>query len=116
MRQAGLLLMIVAFVIASPVLIPIALILHARDQRRMQTAAATASCEHCGATLGTESLRRADAAWATHVSALQQARPTIRFRLVRRLWATCATCDAEYDFDATLRTFRRLPVETTHRR
>jgi hypothetical protein len=108
MRQAGLLLMIVAFMIASPVLIPIAAMLRNRDLRRMRAAADETRCEHCGAILGTESLRRADMDWVAHVAALQRARPTIRFRLVRRLWAKCVTCDAEYNFDATLRTFARL--------
>lgn len=108
MRQAGLLLMIVAFVFASPVLIPVAMVLHTRDQRRMEAAAGKARCKHCGTILGIPSLHRADAAWAAYVAKLHRDRPGIRFRLVRRLWAICVTCDAEYGYDTALRVFPRI--------
>ena len=100
MRQVAILATIVAVTIASPVLIPIAALLHLRDRRRMEAAARKARCESCGAILGVASLRRADAAWAEHVAALHRDRPGVRFRLVRDLWAMCATCDAEYGFDS----------------
>jgi hypothetical protein len=109
MRQVILLLMVVAFLIACPVLIPIAFVLHARDQRRMRAAADRARCGRCGAILGAASMHRANTVWAERVAALYRDRPGIRLRLVRRLWALCAACGAEYDFDATLRIFSRLP-------
>jgi hypothetical protein len=70
MRQAVLLLLTAAVAIASPVLIPIAAVLHARDRRRMQVAPSEALCECCGATLGAASWHRADKKWAEYVNSL----------------------------------------------
>jgi hypothetical protein len=39
----------------------------------------------------------------------QDAQPMImRLRLVRHVWAICAACGAEYDYDAGARTFHRV--------
>ena len=108
MKKADLLLTLVACTVALPVLIPIAFLLHVRDQRHMQAAAGNTHCEGCGSILGAASLQRADAAWGQHVTALFRDQPGVRFRLMRRLKAMCAVCGAEYDFDTTLGAFFRL--------
>jgi hypothetical protein len=113
MRQAAVVLMVVAVVIASPVLTPIAMALHRRDTRRMQAAVTKSRCDDCGAILGIASWQRAGSLWAAHVAAQGRDNPTIRFRLVRSLYAVCGTCEAQYGFDATLRTFPRLPEPLT---
>src|SRR6202795_3351254 len=46
--------------------------------------------------------------WAKRAAALQHARPIMRLRLICRVWATCAACGAEYDYDARAHTFLRV--------
>jgi len=53
-------------------------------------------------------LRRADTEWTKQAAALRQARLMMRLRLIRRVWATCAACGAEYGYDARAHTFHRL--------
>jgi hypothetical protein len=107
MRRMPIPLLLLMFVIAFPVAVPIALVLHMRDQRRMQSVAGRTPCERCGATLGVASLRGADAEWKRRATALQHARLMMRLRLIRRVWAICAACGAEYDYDARTQTFHR---------
>ena len=109
MRRIPIPLLLLVFVIAFPVAVPIAIVLHLRDQRRMQVVAETSRCECCGATLGATSLRRADTEWAQQVAALRHGRMVMmRLRLIRHVWATCAACGGEYGYDARSRTFHRL--------
>jgi hypothetical protein len=91
--------------IAFPVAIPIGIVSWMWDGRRMRAAAERTRCERCGATLGASSLHRADTEWAKQVAALLDARPGMRLRLVRSLWAVCTACDAEYDYDFRSRIF-----------
>jgi hypothetical protein len=107
MRRIPIPLLLLVVVIAFPVAVPIALVLHIRDKRRMQIVAERTHCECCGTTLSVASLRGADTAWSRRVAALQHAQPMMRFRLVRHVWAICAGCGAEYDYDAGSRTFHR---------
>jgi hypothetical protein len=100
-------LLLLIVVIAFPVAIPIAIVLHMRDRRRMRAVAERTRCECCGAPLGVASLRRADTEWAKR-AALKHARPIMRLRLIRRVWATCAACGTEYDYDARAHTFLRV--------
>jgi hypothetical protein len=101
-------LLLLIIVIAFPVAIPIAIVLHMRDRRRMRAVAERTRCECCGAPLDVASLRRADTEWAKRAAALQHARPIMRLRLICRVWATCAACGAEYDYDARAHTFLRV--------
>jgi hypothetical protein len=112
MRRLPLPLLLFIFIIAFPVAVPIALVLHVRDQRRMQSMAAKTPCEGCGATLGDAALRAADEEWKRRVEALQHGGLMMRLRLVRHLWAICAACGAEYDYDVRARTFHRAPKGT----
>ena len=108
MRRIPIPLLLLVIVIASPVAIPIAVVLYMRDRRRMQVVAERTRCECCGATLGVASLRRADTEWAKQAAALRRARLMMRLRLIRRLWAKCTACSAEYDYDACAQTFHRV--------
>jgi hypothetical protein len=110
MRRIPIPLLLPVIVIAFPVAVPIAIVLYIRDRRRMRVVAERTHCECCGATLGVASLRGADAEWTRRAAALQQdAQPMMmRLRLVRHVWAICAACGAEYDFNAGARTFHRV--------
>jgi hypothetical protein len=108
MRRLPLPLIVLMILIASPVAIPIALLSWIWDQRRMRAAAERTRCESCGATLGAASLHRADTEWTKRAAALQAARPLTMFRMVRSLWAICAACGAEYDYDFRTRIFGRV--------
>jgi hypothetical protein len=101
-------LLLLIIIIAFPVAVPIAIVLHVRDRRRMQTVAERAHCRCCGATLGAASLRRADIEWAKQTAALQHTGLMMRLRLIRHLWAICGACGAEYDYDARSHTFHRI--------
>ena len=108
MRRIPIPLLLLIIVIAFPVAIPIAIVLHMRDRRRMRAVAERTRCECCGAPLGVASLRRADTEWAKRAAALQHARSIMRLRLIRRVWAICTACGAEYDYDARAHTFLRV--------
>jgi len=108
MRRIPIPLLLLIIVIAFPLAVPIAIVLYMRDRRRMQVVAERTSCEPCGAPLGVASLRRADTEWVRHAAALQHVGVMMRFRLVRRVWAICAACGAEYDYDAHTHTFHRI--------
>jgi hypothetical protein len=92
-------LLVLIILITFPVAVPIAIVSWVWDHRRMQAAAERTNCECCGATLGSASLRRADTEWAKRAAALQDARPLMRLRMIRSLWAICAACGAEYGYD-----------------
>jgi hypothetical protein len=98
-------LLLLIIVVVFPVAIPIAIVLHVRERLRMRATAERTRCECCGAPLAVASLRRADTEWAKRTAALQHARSIMRLRLIRRVWAICAACGAEYDYDARADTF-----------
>ena len=108
MRRIPIPLLLLVVVIVFPVAIPIAIVLHMRDRRRMRAAAETTRCACCGAPLAMASLRRADTEWAKRAAALQQAGSMMRLRLIRRVWAICAACGAEYDYDVRTHTLLRV--------
>jgi hypothetical protein len=98
------LIVLIAFAVA----IPIALLSWLWDRRRMQAVAGRTHCDRCGGSLGIASLRRADTERAKRLAALQDARPTMRFRMIRSLWAICAAFGTEYDYDFHSRIFHRV--------
>ena len=108
MRRIPIPLLVLIIVITFPVAVPIAIVLSMWDQRRMQVVAERTSCECCGAPLGIASLRRADTQWAKRAAALQHVRAMMRLRLIRRVWAICAACGADYDYDTRTHTFHRI--------
>jgi hypothetical protein len=108
MRRLPLPLLVLIILITFPVTVPIALLSWTWDRRRMRAVAGRTHCEHCGSTLGVASLRRADTEWTRRVSELQIARPLMRLRMIRSLWAICAACGAEYDYDFRSRIFGRV--------
>jgi hypothetical protein len=108
MRRLPLPLLMLMILIAFPVAIPIGIASWIWDHRRMRAAAERTHCERCAATLGVASLHRADTEWTKRVAELQIARPLMRLRMIRSLWAVCAACGAEYDYDFRSRVFRRV--------
>ena len=95
-------------VIAFPLAVPIAIVLHIRDRRRMRVVAERTRCECCGAVLGVASLPGADTEGTRRAAALQHTQLMMRLRLIRYVWAICAACGAEYDYDAGAHTFHRV--------
>jgi hypothetical protein len=108
MRRISIPLLLPIIVIAFPVAVPIAIVLCIRDRRRMQVVAERTRCECCGAMLGVASLRGADTEWTRRVAALRHTQLMMRLRLIRHVWAICAACGAEYDYDADAHTFHRV--------
>lgn len=95
------------FVMLSPILLPVALILHSREQKRMRFLAETFPCLSCGRILGAESLRLADTQWENRLAGLTRdhAGSGIRFRIVRDVDAICPNCGTQHKFIAKLATF-----------
>ena len=105
MRRLPLPLLVLIILIAFPVAIPIGIASWIWDRRRMRAAAERTHCERCGATLAVASLHRADSEWTKRVAARLDARPGMRLRMIRSLWAICAACGAEFDYDFRSRIF-----------
>lgn len=91
-------LMVVATVVALPVLIPYAIGRYYLDRHRLRAAARRIACPACGCPLGVEAVREADECWRSHVKWLCREHPGIRFRLVRMVQAICVHCGARLSF------------------
>ena len=92
-------LYVFAFLLAMPVLLPIAMISHSLDQRDMRAVSESQPCPACGARLGVAALRASDEQWQAYVDELRRANPGAFFRLVRRHHAICTVCGAHSMFD-----------------
>ena len=108
---SGLLILgiVVVLVVGLPVIVPLAAVLHARDQRRRRAAANAFACVRCGEVLGSAALALADARWAEHMAQMQREHPGYQFRIVRDLDAVCTRCETPYRYDAKSRTFCTPP-------
>jgi transcription elongation factor Elf1 len=106
----------IVVVILLPVLLPIALFLHSRDEKRMRALAETFRCLRCGLVLGADALKLADEAWANYVAKLDggagdATEPTrdwsklYRRRIVKLYDAICPHCGAYHSYAAKQRTF-----------
>jgi hypothetical protein len=107
---AAILTCAVALILFFPVLIPIALLLHARDRKRMYLAAEGFRCIECGAVSGKASIERADDEWKRSMDELRRQNPGYRFRLERTVRAICTTCDKQYRFCETTNRFIELKM------
>jgi hypothetical protein len=105
----------IVFVILLPVLLPVALFLHSRDQKRMRALAEIFACLSCGRTLGADSFKLSDEAWANYLAELnhgadttQPARDWNKFhipRLVKEYDAICPNCGTYHAYVPKERTF-----------
>lgn len=106
-RTAGAVTTAVAAIILTPIMLPIALYLHARDVKRMRALAHAYPCRKCGRLLGTGSLRMADEAWASYLAQVghNSQGGVIRYRLVKTIDAICPHCGTQYKFVPNDRSF-----------
>jgi hypothetical protein len=98
----------IVFVILLPVMLPIALFLHSRDEKRMRALAETFLCLSCGLVLGAESLKLADEAWANYVAKLNETNDgstLYRRRIVKGYDAICPHCGTYHSYASKERTF-----------
>jgi hypothetical protein len=100
-------------VILSPILLPIALWLDARDQKRMRALIDTFPCLKCGEVLGAEALRLAGESWSAYLAGLRDEDDgrVIRRRIVRNFDAICPHCGSYHTFDPKGRNFTLTPPE-----
>lgn len=99
MRLVLVFLSMPVLLLSLPVMLPIVAILQAREQRQRQRVAQRSVCVRCGATLGAESLGRADRAWQEEWAERRKRYPHVKWRVIRRVWAVCGGCGAGYGFD-----------------
>jgi hypothetical protein len=92
-------------ILATPVVIPIAVLLHWRDQRRLRKAALKQACPTCHRQLGVESLVKANEELASEVAELRKSHPGVRFRIVRTMDAIRMNCGARLRFRKEFRDF-----------
>ena len=96
----------VVAVMLSPILLPVALIFHAADAKRMRALAETFPCLKCGRILGADSLRITDEAWAEYLAEVtRNSIGAIRSRLVKYIDAICPHCGAHHKFTPKQRSF-----------
>jgi hypothetical protein len=90
--------LIVLLIVLLPVIIPLAEWSHSVYRKRLIAAARSLACLSCGAVLGLESIRLADAACEERMRELRVKHPAIRFRVVQHIHAICPVCGAQYTF------------------
>jgi hypothetical protein len=100
-------LIVLAFVLALPALVPYAIGRHYLYLHRLRTAAKRSACPSCGRTLGIEALHDADEHWRAHLAELHRAYPGARLRVVRFVDAICVHCRASLRFREDSGTFTR---------
>jgi hypothetical protein len=88
----------VVFILFSPILIPIAFLSYARDQKRVYLAVEEFRCIGCSAILGRVSIQRADDEWGKYMDELHRQNPGYRFRIERTVHAICTECEKQYRF------------------
>jgi hypothetical protein len=89
---------VVVFILLSPVLVPIAFLSYAIDQKRMYLAAEGFRCIGCGVVLGRVAIQRADDEWGRYMDELHRQNPGYRFRVERTVQAICTECEKQYRF------------------
>jgi len=94
----GICLLAALLLVASPILIPIALIGSYFADRRKWRVAGRAPCAKCGRVLGIKSLELSDQRAAEYGAEQQRLHPGVKFRLVRTVFAICTACGAEYGY------------------
>jgi hypothetical protein len=95
---AGFFVFAFLFILCLPILMPIALLSYAREQKRMYFAAEQFRCLGCGAILGRASIQRADDELGRYMDELHRQNPGYRFRVDRTVHAICAECGKQYRF------------------
>jgi hypothetical protein len=88
----------ILFIFCLPILMPIALLSYAREQKRMYFAAEQFRCIECSAILGRASIQRADDEWGRYMEELHRQNPGYRFRVDRTVQAICTECGKQYRF------------------
>jgi len=103
-----------ALLLLSPILIPVAAVLHCVHLRRKRIAARRTRCSGCGELLGIAALHLSDTEWQDYVERLRRDNLHIKFRLVRLVHAICVNCGLRYGYRDAERRFVR--VESTDER
>jgi hypothetical protein len=100
-------LIVVAFVVLLPVIIPAALVIAAVNKHRRRKVAQAFVCVRCREVLGPKSLEPADDEWRKDMKELRRKYPHLKIRVVRTCHAICPTCGTRYTFRDKERTFVR---------
>lgn len=104
----------IAFILLSPVLVPIGLLSYARDQKHMYATAEGFRCLGCGVVLGKFSIQRAEDEWGKYMDELHRQNPGHRFRVKRTVHAICAECGKQYRFSEKTSSFIESQMPNYH--
>ncbi len=98
-------LLVVGFVLLTPVWLTVALILHSIYLHRLRRSANWFRCVTCGVVLGSAALRLADDEWRRVMEERRRRHPDVKLRVVRTLHAICLACGQQYRFMERGQTF-----------
>jgi hypothetical protein len=105
MNKIPVALLVIGFVLLTPVWLPVALILHGIYLHRLRRSANRFRCVTCGVVLGRAALRLADDEWRKVMEERRRQHPGVRLRVVRTLHAICLCCGQRYRFVEREQTF-----------
>ena len=111
-RKVWTVFAVAGVVVLLPLIVPIAIALHAVRSQRLRSAANRFACAGCGAILGKESLRLADVKWAKRVEEMRIKYPRVKFRVVRDVDAICSKCGKQYGYVEKTRGFEEVFAKT----
>lgn len=100
-------LFIAVFLVALPVILPLACILHLIYRHRLMIAGKSEVCPECGQILGVESVQKADESWKAHVADIRRVHPGTRFRWIRWVHSICTVCGSRLQFQEKTGTFSK---------
>ena len=82
-----------------PVSLPLIALSIRLEERRRRAVACVMRCARCDGVLGPASLDAGDAAWGAELADMRCQFPHGFRRVVRRVFAVCPSCKAEYGWD-----------------
>lgn len=75
------------------------------DNRKLHEAAERSKCPKCGATLGVAAVERSREVSRAYWEQMRKDHPSIRFRIVQRVYAICTQCSTSLRFEEKDSTF-----------
>ena len=104
------LLVLVAFILALPMLLPVAIGRYYLYKHRIHTAAKRSVCPSCGHASASMPFIGPTRYWQSYVAELHRANPSVKFRLVRLIHAICGGCGAGLYFREESGTFTMTKI------
>ncbi len=99
----GQIFSVLAFLVMIPVLLPVGMIAHALQERKMRQAVDSFKCLGCGKTLGAESIALSNEEWSKYMKENNEFE--LSSRIIRSHHAICSQCKMKYKYNDKEKTF-----------